>query len=113
MPTVDTTAEYLSPEADGAVGVPGLRVDTDETGDSGNREESKYRRLWILVPFKYLYSTVWHDTGLNILGSSEKVFWVNHLFTDPWATFKLCLFEVLTDKEMEQKQTLLGRGDDP
>lgn len=36
--TVDAAAEDLSPEADGAILVPRLRVDADETGDSGNRE---------------------------------------------------------------------------
>lgn len=54
LPTVDTAAKYLSPEADGAVGIPGLRVDADETGHGRNREESEHRSLWILVPFKDL-----------------------------------------------------------
>lgn len=36
--TVDTAAEDLSPEADGAILVPRLRVDADEAGDGGNRE---------------------------------------------------------------------------
>lgn len=54
LPTANTAAEYLSPETDGAVGVPGLRVDANEAGDGGNREESKHRSLWILVSFKDL-----------------------------------------------------------
>ena len=54
VPTVHTTAEDLRPEADGAVGVPGLRVDPDVTGDTGDGEESEHRGFWILVPFKYL-----------------------------------------------------------
>lgn len=54
LPTVDTAAKYLGPEADGAVWIPGLRVDADETGHSGNREESEHRSLWILVSFKDL-----------------------------------------------------------
>lgn len=57
-PTVDTTAQDLGPEADGAVGVPGLWVDADETGHGGNRKKSEHRSLWILVPFKYLYSAM-------------------------------------------------------
>lgn len=56
--TFDAAAKYLSPEADGAVGIPGLRVDANETGDGGDREESEHRSLWILVPFKDLYKSV-------------------------------------------------------
>lgn len=54
LPTVDAAAKYLSPEADGAVGVPGLRVDANETGDGGDREESEHCSLRILVSFKDL-----------------------------------------------------------
>lgn len=52
FPTVNTAAKYFSPEADGPVGVPGLWVDADETGNGGNRKEPKNRRLRILVSFK-------------------------------------------------------------
>lgn len=55
---VDAAAEDLGPEADGAVGVPSLRVDADETGDSGNRKQRQHRDLWILVPFKDLYNSM-------------------------------------------------------
>lgn len=75
LPTIDTAAEYLSPEADGAVDVPGLRVDADETGDSGNRKASEHRSLWILVSFKDLYKLMWRHLGLNILGAPAKVHW--------------------------------------
>lgn len=54
IPTVNTTAQYLCSEADGPVEVPGLRVDADESGHSGDREESQHRGLWILVSFKDL-----------------------------------------------------------
>lgn len=52
--TVNAAAQDLGAEADGAVGVPGLRVDADETGDCGNRKEPQHGDLWILVPFKDL-----------------------------------------------------------
>ncbi len=54
FPTINTTAEYLSSEADGAVDVPRLRVDADETGNSGNGKECEHRSLWVLVSFKDL-----------------------------------------------------------
>lgn len=57
---MDTAAKYLGPEADGAVGVPGLRVDADETGDGGNRKECEHGSLWTLVPFKDLNSSTSH-----------------------------------------------------
>lgn len=56
--TIDTAAEDLRSEADGAVGVPSLRVDADETGDSGNRKEPQNCDLWILAPFKDLYNSM-------------------------------------------------------
>lgn len=52
-----SASEYLGPEADAAVCVPGLRVDADEPGDGGNGKEPEHRRLWILVPFEYLYNS--------------------------------------------------------
>lgn len=55
---MDRAAEDLGPEADGPVGVPGLRIDADETGDSGNQKKPKNRGLWILVPFEYLHRTI-------------------------------------------------------
>lgn len=58
LPTVDAAAENLSPEADGAVGVPGLGVDAYVTGDSGNRQESEHRTLWVLVASKDLYNSM-------------------------------------------------------
>lgn len=51
---INTAAEDLRSEADGAVGVPSLRVDADEAGDRGNRKQRQDRDLWILVPFKDL-----------------------------------------------------------
>lgn len=57
MRTVDTAAEYLGPEADGPVGVPGLRVDADETGHSGDGKGPENRSLRVLVPFEYLYNS--------------------------------------------------------
>lgn len=52
--TINAAAEDLRPEADGAVGVPGLRVDANETSHCGNRKEPQNWDLWILVPFKNL-----------------------------------------------------------
>lgn len=54
---IDPAAEDLRSEADGAVGVPRLRVDADETGDRGNGEQRQDRDLRILVPFKDLYNS--------------------------------------------------------
>lgn len=54
----DAAAEDLRSEADGAVGVPSLRVDADETGRGGNREQRQNRHLWILVPFKDLKNSM-------------------------------------------------------
>lgn len=65
LPTAQPTAQYLSPEADCAIRVPGLRVDPDETGDGGNRKESEHRSLWILVSFKNLHIS--KSTGLRDL----------------------------------------------
>lgn len=52
--TIHAAAEDLRSEADGAVGVPSLRVDADETSNRGNRKEPQRWDLWILVPFKDL-----------------------------------------------------------
>lgn len=54
-PTINRAAEDLSPQADGSFGVPRLRVDADETCNSGNREECQHRHLWTLVSWKNLY----------------------------------------------------------
>lgn len=56
--TVNTAAEDLRSEADGAVGVPSLRVDADETSHCGNRKEPQHWDLWILVPFKDLCNSM-------------------------------------------------------
>lgn len=55
---INAAAEDLRSEADGAVGVPGLRVDADETGHSGNRKQRQDGDLWILVPFKDLWDSM-------------------------------------------------------
>lgn len=56
--TVNAAAEDLGSEANGAVGVPGLGVDADVTGDGGNGEERQHRHLWVLVPFKDLFNSM-------------------------------------------------------
>lgn len=55
LPTLNTAAEYFSPEADGAVSVPALRVDADKSGNGGNRKESEHWGLRILVSYKDLH----------------------------------------------------------
>lgn len=57
---MNSATEYLRPEADGAVEVPGLGVNADETGDSGNRKESEDRSFWILVSFEDLCNSMGH-----------------------------------------------------
>lgn len=74
---MNSTTEYLRPEADGAVEVPGLGVNADETGDSGNRKESEDRSFWILVSFEDLCNSMGHF-GLNIFGSPVKITTFTH-----------------------------------
>lgn len=82
LPTINTTAEYLSPEADGAVKVPGLWVDSDEAGDGGYRKESEHWDLWILVSLKDLHNSRWHRiTGFSMLEAPPSLVSVAFLFT--------------------------------
>lgn len=74
---MNSTTEYLRPEADGAVEVPGLGVNADETGDGGNRKESEDRSFWILVSFEDLCNSMGHF-GLNIFGSPVKITTFTH-----------------------------------
>lgn len=74
---MNSTTEYLRPEADGSVEVPGLGVNADETGDGGNRKESEDWCLWILVSFEDLCNSMGHF-GLNIFGSPVKITTFTH-----------------------------------
>lgn len=76
--TVDTAAEDLRSEADGAVGVPSLRVDTDETSHCGNRKEPQHWDLRILVPFKDLCNSMRNSSIAK--GHYETVFPVGVYF---------------------------------
>lgn len=58
--TFNAAAEDLGPQADGAVDVPRLGVDADESGYSRSGQQSQNWCLWVLVPFKDLQDGTWH-----------------------------------------------------